>query len=371
MAFVPYHGGFAPTPGISDPIQKLMEGYRQSQAPAAMKRQAEMEELKKQLLGTQAKYAPQKAEQEINMDMLKQMLTKNQIEQQKQELALPADERFLSKLHGYPNEALGLALIKQKFGPDSEVYQMAKRRIETEIAGKEGLTELREVYKETTPKARATPLAKSNMELQEAKQGFVPGTNREEVINNPEQQKKLENQYELDINKKTSDVGTRQKTLVATNIDKTLARINPIDLVQFGGIKGQTELKAEEFAAATGKPSEKYLNYLDARTNAELLTKQIRQFYGDSIQPQVAKAIKMLTNPASFRNDPKSAMKIFEGLKRTLELETETYRDAQASTDVYRGKQKSSNFTDADIMHTAQKYGITPEEVRRRLQGTK
>ena len=86
MAFVPYHGGFAPTPGISDPIQKLMEGYKASQMPAAMKRQAEMEELKKQLLGTQAKYAPQKAEQEINMDMLKQMLTKNQIEQQKQEL---------------------------------------------------------------------------------------------------------------------------------------------------------------------------------------------------------------------------------------------------------------------------------------------
>ena len=343
MAFVPYHGGFAPTPGIGDPIQKLMEGYKASQAPAAMQRQAEMEELKKQLLGTQAKYAPQKAEQEINYDMLRQMLAKNEIEKGKQDLSMGPEERFLGRLHGYPAEALGLKLLEDKLGPEHPAVQQAKRRIETEIAQKEGLNEYRGVLTQTTPKSRATPLAKANMELEEAKQGYVPGTNKEEVIESPERQKELENQYKLDINKKTSDVDTRKKTLYASNVDKTLGRINVDDLVQFGGIQGQARLKAEEFAASSGKPSDRYLKYLDAKTNSELLAKQVRQFYGDSIQPHVQKALKMLTNPATWRNDPKSAKRIFNALKETLELETGTYRNAQTSTREYRGQEKSES----------------------------
>lgn len=368
MAYQPInYASIEPTHGISDLVQSLMRGYQASQAPAQMKRQAEAEELQNQFNAIRNRYAPQRAESELNAEMLGAMLKKKQIEGLEQELAMPQEERFLGKLHGYPAEAFGLALIKQKYGPDSEVYQMAKRRIETEISGKEGLKELREVYAETTPKARATPLAKSNMELEEAREGFVPGTNRTQIIESPERQKQLENQFQLDINKKTSDVDTRKKTLYASNIDKTLNRINVDDLVQYGGIKGQAELRADQLAAATGQTSDRYLRYNEALINSKLLAKQARQFYGDSITPQVQKAIGMMTNPATWKDNPKVAKRIFEALKKTLELETETYRSAQTSPEEYRGHKQTSNFSESDIAHTAAKYGITPEEVRRRL----
>ncbi|MDR3667345.1 MAG: hypothetical protein P4L35_10925 [Ignavibacteriaceae bacterium] len=179
MAFVPYHGGFAPTPGISDPIQKLMEGYRQSQAPAAMKRQAEMEELKKQLLGTQAKYAPQQAEAGLNQQMIQNMMSNLKFRQEPQrfkseqeaemfgnylkqaqaekmareaqaESQLSPAERLTKFFSGSP-DAFKLKLIQDTFGADSKVSKDFEREILLNQQNKLTLNETRESQNKLRP----------------------------------------------------------------------------------------------------------------------------------------------------------------------------------------------------------------------------
>jgi hypothetical protein len=151
MAFVPYHGGFAPTAGISDPLESLMRGYKQAQVPAAMRRQAEMEELKRQLLATQNKYLPEEKEAGLNKALLTNRMANLKYQQEpqrfqneqqeqlfanmlkdaqrrklEQELTLDPEEQRLGRFTGNPAAAMQMAWIKKNKGENSLEYQMAK-----------------------------------------------------------------------------------------------------------------------------------------------------------------------------------------------------------------------------------------------------
>ena len=149
MAFVPYHGGFAPTPGISDPLESLMRGYKASQEPQKMRQEALMRELTNQFKYIQNKYAPEQAEAGLNQqllsnrmanlkyqqepqrfqsqqeaDMFANMLKQAQVEKisreaQEKQNQTPA-ERLTQFFSGSPN-AFKLKLIQDAFGANSKV----------------------------------------------------------------------------------------------------------------------------------------------------------------------------------------------------------------------------------------------------------
>ena len=76
---------------------------------------------------------------------------------------------------------------------------------------------------------------------------------------------------------------------------------------------------------------------------AELLAKQVRQFYGDSIQPSMQARIEEMINPASWANNPKIAKQNFDTVTSILKKETGTYRGALKSTKEFESQAGSAS----------------------------
>jgi hypothetical protein len=187
---------------------------------------------------------------------------------------------------------------------------------------------------------------------------------------------------------KTTDASARQKNLYAANIDKTFDNINVNDLTQYSGIPGIAELQKQKALAAVGKESPGYDNYLKSLNASSMLATQVRQFYGDSIQPTMIQRLEQLTNPSTWSNNPALAKNLFNTTKQILNQETGTYRQAMQSTAPYQAQQSPVNsvtqnqaggyqvkglggkqitLTDADIAHTAQLHGLTIAQVKQQL----
>ncbi len=150
-------------------------------------------------------------------------------------------------------------------------------------------------------------------------------------------------QYNLQKQKVVSDTDARKKALFATNIDKTISNIDVDNLVQYGGLANNITKKIEEGKALTGNESESYDKYQKALTGAKLLAKQVRQFYGDSITPTIQEGLASLTDPATWRNNPRIAKLKFKQFTDILKSETQTYRDALRNTNVFESANSNSS----------------------------
>lgn len=142
--------------------------------------------------------------------------------------------------------------------------------------------------------------------------------------------------YQLNRQKLTSDTQARNRNLFATNIEKTISYIDPEALTQFGGLKGQVKLQREKALASVGKESEAYDKYVESLNAVKLMTKQMRQFYGDSIQPHVQENLEKLNNPSTWSTNPRLARRLFDQTKDILENELGTYRQALRSPQAYQ-----------------------------------
>ncbi len=238
-----------------------------------------------------------------------------------------ADMPFGGQLAGPAKEAFALELLKGKYGEDSNVYKDAVQSYNANVHAKEGLTNYRGALTDTAQKRASSPLAKTAQELEEINAGFMPGTNGQVKLD-PEQQQSLSGQYQLKMQKDVSDAQTRQKVNLATNIDKTLDSITPEILVKPSGIRGATWLKQEQLKAANNNESEEYKVYRENVAKSNLLAKQVRQFYGESIQPTMTAKIEKMTNPTNWLSNPRVAVREFNAFKDILKKETQTYKDA-------------------------------------------
>lgn len=158
----------------------------------------------------------------------------------------------------------------------------------------------------------------------------------------------------LQAQKGTTDPVARQKNLFAANIEKTLGMVNPQDLTQYAGISGQGELTGQKLLAGLNKESPAYDNYLKSSQAADLLAHQVRQFYGDSIQPSMMENLQKLTDPSEWSNNPKLATQLFNQTKTILQNEMGTYRQAMQSTAPYRTQTPQNN---ASAQPNAQQQG--------------
>ena len=80
----------------------------------------------------------------------------------------------------------------------------------------------------------------------------------------------------------------------------------------------------------------------------------------------------MLANPASIGKSPEAAKRQLEKSRAIVRKQLETFRGGLKSTQEHTGKASAKknehmDHTEADILETAKKYGMTPEEVIQEL----
>jgi hypothetical protein len=199
----------------------------------------------------------------------------------------------------------------------------------------------------------------------------------------PAQVKKLQGLYDLKMQKDTTDADARKRNLYATNVEITRSSIDPKIISTYSGAAGKRKLAQDTLLAAAGKAPPEYQEYQSIiNTKIPLLTSQVRQFYGDSIQPSVREHLEGLANTSTWK-DPNLALKRFNDFSKILDQEMSTYRRALKNTDVYQGKPAEGDvpgnsnqmnnsqaitiggksYSQDSIKHTAEMKGITEQQV--------
>lgn len=315
-------------PFFRDLVDSLVSGYSAAQVPGQLERKRQQEELENAFKNIQIQEEPERFKQSLKSSSIVDALNQARINKLKQEESLPFGGRVAP---GSVGQAMWVNMIRERYGAGSPQAIMAQRAYDSEIEKNNLLNQYRESLISTVDKRTATPLVKLETEIREAQEGFMPGTGRRQRID-PEEQSIILSGLELKRQKDISDVDSRKRALFASNIDKTLDSINVSDLTQFAGAKGALKKSLEEARAPFGKESQAYRDYQNSLTAAKLLKKQVRQFYGDSITPEMQKTIEELTQPATWKNNPELAKQNFNAVKSILQKETSTYRGALKST---------------------------------------
>jgi hypothetical protein len=158
----------------------------------------------------------------------------------------------------------------------------------------------------------------------DAQAGYVPGTKTKFAT--PEDQQIAIKTIQGDINKVATDPSQRAKLVAARQIDQTINNLNVDDLVKYSGIFGKGALTTEQLKSGLSLDSSEYQRYSNAAKQAELLAKQVRMFYGASIQPTETKQLKLLTNPTSWSASPDTAKQNYLSFVNTLKQETDILR---------------------------------------------
>lgn len=251
---------------------------------------------------------------------------------------------------GSGGEALGLELLKNKFGEDSHVYQNALNNYTLQQQKTNQLMDYQKALQESLPKRTASPLAKTTMEERDIEKGFLPGTN-EQI--SPERQKQLAGRFELKNLKDTTDPKLRERVLYAKNMEKTINTLNPDALTYYSGPQGRAQLGIDVAnSAARKKDVPAYKAYKEALTSAKVLAKQVRQFYGDSITPQVQEQLTQLADPTTWYEQPDVAKARYEQFINILRTEADTFHEGLVNADIYK---KPQNAKEA-IKQTAEEF---------------
>jgi len=325
------------TPWVRDIVENLSTGYKAGQLPAELERQKQKEQLANAMQSLLVQQEPQKFGSEMKTAEVARALDQANIGKLQREASMPFGGQIAP---GSIGQAMWLDRIRQQYGEKSPQYNYAKQAYDSDISKAQALNAYRTELTNTAYKRVSTPVAKIDQEMEDVKAGFVPGTGRKQTLDPNDQEQRLNELY-LNKQKAISDAQTRNRSLFASNIDKTINLINPDHLVQYGGLSGQTKLKADQFSSALGKAPDRYVNYQKALTNSIILAKQVRQFYGDSIQPSVQEKLAELTNPATWQNNPKVALENYKSFIKTLKNETGTYKSALRSPEEYQQKSDS------------------------------
>jgi hypothetical protein len=357
-------------PFFRDLVENLATGYQSGQLPAQLERQRQKEELANAMQKLLVEEQPQKFGEESQKRQLENtfqsLLNQEQPQKFGSEMSTAAIARALNQAHinklneeaklpfgghiapGSIGQALWLSKFKQQFGENSEEYKNAKRAFESDVEKNNSLIDYRGALTNTMDKRTATAITKLDLEIADAQAGYRPGTGRTEKLDRTQQDKIL-NSLQLREQKQISDLDSRKRSLFAANIDKTTAQIKVNDLTQYAGIKGGLSKLAEEAKAPIGKESKSYRDFQKSLTAADLLATQVRQFYGDSIQPSMLARLERLTNPASWLNNPKLAAQNYNTVINILRKETGTYRGALKSTSEFE-EQSAENIEEAGII---------------------
>jgi hypothetical protein len=280
--------------------------------------------------------------------------------------------KYNNSLHpsGDVANALYVEQLRNQYGENDPRYLEAKKSLDLISQSRQSLIGYRDILNQTAGIRYSSPLGKLIAEgkgqgaqdilaNRNAQNANAPADARykvgeqyynaqgdpvDENKGNPKSSEEKQ-AYEQAIGKQTTDAAIRNKIPYAENVKITMDNINPDDLVQFSGLKGHLRLGIETLKAAAGNPSEEYLAYQTAVTGAQTLKKQLRQFWGDSIQPAATEEIGKLTNPSTWSKNPKVAKQQFEQLKKITNQELESFTKHGTSPVKLDYDSKSGQFT--------------------------
>lgn len=305
-------------------VDSYLQGYNQFYEPQRILQDIEKGRLENALKQAREPYVGEEARlgNEMTRAQIKQMQERN----------------MYGDLTGEVGNALKIAMLERQLGPDDPRVMAAKEQLKLQQDSQRQRNAYTEQLSQTAPKRYSTAQGKLLQELTEVNAGFRPGSDYQQPIS-PQEQEALRGQYELALLSKNTDVGTRNKTLLASNIDKTLEAFDVKDLTRYAGVAGSLQKKLEQGRALNERESEDYRKYEDALTAVDLLASQIRQFYGDSVTASMRQHLEELTNPSTWSNNPKIAERKFNTLKNILHRETETYRGALKNPREFEGQQ--------------------------------
>jgi hypothetical protein len=259
-------------------------------------------------------------------------------------------------LPGAAGQILGLETLKRIYGEDSSQYQTALKSFNLNQQSDQSRINYQNALSSTLPMRNLTPTGKSIVEQNNVGAGLSP--TGQPYANPPSQgSQELSGIYDLLRQKGATDADTRKRNLFATNIEKTLSQINPDSLTQYAGINGSLNKLFQQSKAPFGQESAKFDDYQKQLQNVQFLTSQVRQFYGDSIQPDMLHRLQELNNPATWKNNPDLAKSLFNQTKNILSQETQTYRDALKNSKVFQGNSPSDT-----------NYAMTPSQIQRYQQ---
>lgn len=192
------------------------------------------------------------------------------------------------------------------------------------------------------------------------------------------------NQTSLNLIKETTDADARKRLRFAANVDATIGRVNQFakDAFSYSHPGGLVELAADKTLAASGKTSEKYQNYVNFNKSMDLMKEQLVQFYSLSRMPEKAAEIKKLFNTIDFSTNPQQAYNSLMNLEKTYDVERQTFVNAMTNPEIYTKSSESTavslqktinaspsmkDIAQKDLDNTAKKYGITVDQVKKRL----
>ena len=305
--------------------------------------------------GMQNAYLPQNLQAALEMK-------RAQAQRQQAMANLPFGGQSLT---GPAGQVLGLELLRRQYGEDSDQYKSAKQLFDLGNQSIQSRVDYQNALAQN-PERFLSSTGKSIVEENNVKRGLQPGGQQwsgnqispqgEGILDipNPRSQmmtqgagpapnSDLANQYGLLRQKGSTDTDTRKRNLFATNIEKTLEQINPDHLTQYSGLRGGLQKIANASAASLGKESKNYDNYQRSLVAANTLAKQVRQFYGDSIQPSMEEKLADLTNPSSWNSNPRLAKQNFNSFRTILKKEMQTYREALKTPEAYQSKGSENN----------------------------
>lgn len=253
--------------------------------------------------------------------------------------------KYNNSLHpsGDVANAMYVEQLKNQYGEDDPRYLQAKAAHEMAMQGHQSLMDYRTQLSNLAPYRAATPEEKL-IAAQQGKgvlqtfrggsgatgggrvtPGMISGDDGHVIS---EDEARVYNQA---LGKKTTDAAIRNKIPYAENVKITMDSIVPENLVQYSGPQGNAKLAVDTIKAALGNPPPEFMAYQEALTSAKTLSKQLRQFWGDSIQPSATDKIDQLTNPSHWLKNPQVALQQYNQLKQITEQELQTFKNAGTS----------------------------------------
>lgn len=293
---------------------------------------------------TEAQYQGKNLEQDLKNKVANSFLHEAQAKRANAQANLPGGG---VSIPGPAGQIMGLEIMKHIYGEDSPEYKAAQNSLNLSNESTRSRSNYQNKLSDTLPIRYTTPEGRGFIEESNVSQGASPAGTPEgqpvvpggPVYKSPyEKNEDAAGQYQLERVKKNLPATVQQRNLSATNIEKTLDSIDPKALTQYGGYLGKLQQKGQEHLSGFNLESKNFDEYKDSKDAVDLLATQVRQFYGDSIQPIMLERLQKLSDPASWQTNPKLAKEIYSTTKNILEKEMQTYRDAARNANVYQGK---------------------------------
>lgn len=150
-----------------------------------------------------------------------------------------------------------------------------------------------------------------------------------------EEQKDRVNKLNLALLKHTTDAKTRDRTLNAINLVKSIENANVDDLVRYSGPQGHANLVWEQTKDLAGQASEEYQKYKEAQKAVALEAQELRQALGTSITPYMDKALREMVDASSLGVSPETAKKMVNKSRGIIRKQMDTLMNALVSEKAY------------------------------------